>query len=89
MARTFNCDQRNMPTAANPSNMQHPDFGCSLRTGIAAMVSNPADLERPRTRQPSDGTRRARVIHNYRAGQPTESTRGANEQSNSIRELGG
>jgi pilus assembly protein CpaD len=88
-AKTFKCIRRNARTAANPTNRQHPDFGCSLRGGIAAMISNPADLERPRARQPSDATRRSTVIGNYRAGQPTESIRGTKEQTTSIRELGG
>jgi pilus assembly protein CpaD len=88
-ARPIECPERNAPTAYNPTNRQHPDYGCSLRAGIAAMISNPADIRRPRDRQPSDAARRSRVIKNYRAGQPTESTQGENEASNSIRELGG
>ncbi len=88
-ARPIECTERNAPTAYNPTNMQHPDYGCSLRAGIAAMISNPADINQPRDRQPSDAARRSRVIQNYRAGQPTESSRGENESSNSIRELGG
>ncbi len=86
--RPIKCTRRNAPTAANPTNMQHPDFGCSLRAGIAAMVANPADLEQPRELQPGDAAWRSRVMQNYRAGQPTESVRGKKEQSNSIRGLG-
>ena len=88
-ARSFECTNRNAPTADNPTNMRHPDLGCSIRTGIAAMISNPADLQQPRDRRPGDGMRRTRVIRNYRAGEPTEATRGKNENSSSIRDLGG
>ena len=87
-ARSFKCTRRNWPTAANPTNRQHPDFGCSLRANVAAMVSNPADMARPRASQPGDATRRGPVIQNYRLGQPTEAARGEKESSDSIRELG-
>ncbi|MDE0816834.1 MAG: CpaD family pilus assembly lipoprotein [Pirellulaceae bacterium] len=82
------CDRRNAPTANNPTNFPHPDLGCSMRANIAAMVVNPADLERPQAEQPSDATRRGRVIKNYRAGEATEATRGEGESASSIRALG-
>ena len=82
------CDRRNAPTANNPTNFPHPDLGCSMRANIAAMVVNPADLERPQAEQPSDATRRGRVIKNYRAGEATEATRGQGESASSIRALG-
>ena len=82
------CDQRNAPTANNPTNFPHPDLGCSMRANIAAMVVNPADLERPQAEQPSDAQRRGRVIKNYRAGEATEATRGQGESATSIRALG-
>ena len=88
-ANPINCPLRNIRTTANPKNTRHPNYGCSLRSGIAAMVSNPADLEKPRRMQPGDGMRRSRVIRNYRAGEPTEAARGENESSGSIRDLGG
>jgi len=59
-----------------------------MRANIAAMVVNPADLERPQAEQPSDATRRGRVIKNYRAGEATEATRGEGESASSIRALG-
>ena len=85
---TIKCDRRNTRTAYNPSNLPHPDLGCSSRSNIAAMVANPADLERPQTMQPSDPTRRVRVIKKYRAGEATEATRGPGESASSIRSLG-
>ncbi len=88
-AKTFKCGQRNAQISPNPTNMVHPDMGCSLRANMTAIISNPADLERPRVRQPGSGMRRSRVIQNHNAGQPTESTRGDSETASSIRDLGG
>ena len=86
----INCDRRNaVPVTYNPSNMQHPDFGCSSRANIAAMVANPADLEQPQARQPADAARRNRVTTTYRAGEPTEAEHGARESGSTIRDLGG
>ena len=82
------CERRNAPSANNPANFPHPDLGCSMRANIAAMVVNPADLERPQAEQPSDAQRRGRVIKNYRAGEATEATRGQGESATSIRALG-
>jgi pilus biogenesis lipoprotein CpaD len=82
------CDRRNAPTANDPTNFPHPDLGCSMRANFAAMVVNPAHLERPQAEQPSDATRRGRVIKNYRAGEATEATRGEGESASSIRALG-
>ena len=87
-AKVAACTQRNAPTAHNPSNMTHPDLGCSLRRNIAAMISNPSDLKEPQTEQQGDSMRRSRVIRNYRAGEPTEATRGSKESAGSIRGLG-
>lgn len=88
-AKTYKCGQRNAQISPNPSKMQHPDMGCALRSNMAAIISNPADLERPSVRQPGSATRRARVIQNHHAGQPTESARGDGESASSIRDLGG
>lgn len=87
--RTVPCTQRNRPTANNPTNKRHPDFGCTLRNGLASIIANPADLEAPQPELPGDGRRRARVHRNYSAGEPTEANRGRNEATGSIRNLGG
>lgn len=87
--RPIECTQRNVGTSPNPSNTKHPDHGCSLRAGIAAMIANPADLQSPRPEGPAFGARRGRVLRNYGEGQPTEGARGDNESSGSIRDLGG
>ncbi len=87
--RTIACNQRNRPTANNPTNKRHPDFGCALRAGLAVMIANPADMETPQPELPGDGRRRARVHRNYSAGEPTEATRGSSENTGSIRQLGG
>lgn len=87
--KSLKCNQRNYPITPNSQNIQHPDMGCSVRSGMAAMIANPADLQRPRMETPGYGPRRSRVIQNYGAGQPTEATRGDNEGASSIRDLGG
>ncbi len=87
--KTFGCPNRNVATAHNPSNVQHPDMGCSIRSNIANMIANPADLEEPRAAQPADAMRRSRVLQSYRAGLATEAARGDNEAGGSIRALGG
>lgn len=59
---------------ANPfDNSQYHNFGCATQHNLAAMVANPADLVRPRTMTPADGSRRADVISKFRLGQETKS----------------
>jgi pilus assembly protein CpaD len=82
-------DCGNHPRGAGqvPLNDMALDFGCATRTNIAAMASNPADLDRPRRLQPADAMRRSMVIERYRAGESTEASRGENEDAGSIRAL--
>ncbi len=51
----------------NPS----PNWGCATQNNLAALVSEPADLIRPRTMTPADAGRRATVLQNYREGSDT------------------
>ena len=81
------CGDFSQGTSYNPENILHRNFGCSIQTAIAAMVSNPADLERPRTRRPADTARHNLVLQHYRGGEATEAERGESEEAESIREL--
>jgi pilus assembly protein CpaD len=88
-ARNIECTQRNANSSHNPTNERHPDWGCALRSNIAAMIANPSDLKTPRPEQPASSARRSRVQQNYGVGAPTEAVRGAGEAVGSIRDLGG
>lgn len=87
IAKAPDCDENIGDNTFNPGNQQHPNFGCAQQAQFAAMVSNPADLMRMRTEQPTDATRRSIVIQKYRAGEATEAARGSKEQATSIRSL--
>lgn len=49
-------------------NSDHPDFGCTTQSNLAAMVDNPVDLLRPRESGPADRARRDTVFEKYRKG---------------------
>ncbi len=53
----------------NPS----PNWGCATQNNLAAMVSEPSDLIRPREMSPASAARRSTVLENYRAGRDTAS----------------
>ncbi len=61
------------------SNEAMPNLGCALRTNIAAMIADPADLLGQRPLDPTDTLRRQSVIENYRAGEPTAASRNEGE----------
>jgi len=86
-ARAIDCGNQPTGSGFNPRNLSHPDYGCSLQANIAASVANPADLERPRRRQPADATRRSLVLESYRSGEATGRERGEGEQASSIEQL--
>ena len=52
-----------MPNRTDNANAHN--FGCAYQQNLAAMVSNPADLIRPRPMDPANGARRANVITTY------------------------
>ena len=54
-------------------NAEYENFGCAYQNNLAAMVSNPADLVRPRDMGPANGARRAKVITDYSNGDDTKS----------------
>lgn len=69
-------------TSANDRNAVHPNYGCAYQNNIAAMVSNPADLLRPRDEEPPDANRRAAVLERYRAGREAEGELGGQARRN-------
>lgn len=66
---------------AHPDNNQPwASFGCAQAANLAAMISDPADLLGPRTEEPRDAARRARVLEAYRQGQKTHAERSNDER---------
>ncbi|MEM7662528.1 MAG: CpaD family pilus assembly protein [Pseudomonadota bacterium] len=61
-------------------NNELPNFGCSVRTNIAAMVADPADLLGQRALDPGDTVRRQTTFDLYRRGEQTGSERNTGEQ---------
>lgn len=61
------------------SNNTQPDLGCALRTNLAAMIVDPADLLGQRAIDPSDVSRREVIMEKFRAGEPTGAQRGDDE----------
>lgn len=61
------------------SNNDLPNLGCSVRTNMAAMIADPADLLGTRELDPGDIERRTQVLEQFRAGQPTASQRNEGE----------
>lgn len=64
----------------NHDNKTWENFGCASQHNLAAMVSDPLDLKRPRASTPVDVDRRTIVIKAYREGKATTSERKADEK---------
>lgn len=60
---------------SNHDNHPWTNFGCAQQHNLAAMVSDPRDLEQPRPSTPIDVDRRTVVIKAYREGKKTTSER--------------
>jgi len=71
IAVTKPCGDWSVDMTGDGTNDQYPNFGCAAQNNLAAMVSNPLDLETPRSMTPSDPARRSTVFDKYRAGEPT------------------
>ncbi|MEM9670544.1 MAG: CpaD family pilus assembly protein [Pseudomonadota bacterium] len=66
--------------AAVRSNNELSNFGCAVRTNIAAMISDPADLLGQRELEPGDTVRRQTTFDLYRQGEQTGAQRNSGEQ---------
>lgn len=65
------------------ANNNLPSLGCSVRTNVAAMIADPADLLGNRALAPSDIERREVILEKFRAGEITRAER-AIEESGAI-----
>ena len=61
------------------SNNELPTLGCAVRTNMAAMIADPADLFGERELEEGDNDRRSTVLGLYRQGQPTGAQRSDDE----------
>ena len=61
------------------SNSQLPTLGCSVRTNLAAMIVDPADLLGTRPLDSADLTRREDILAKFREGKSTASERSDQE----------
>jgi pilus assembly protein CpaD len=72
-AQIDDCDQSWPDLTKTRRNDVTPNFGCAVSSNIAAMIADPADIDRPRGIDPADAGRRQTVLEKYRAGQVTSS----------------
>lgn len=61
------------------NNNDLPNLGCSVRTNMAAMIADPADLLGTRELDPADVVRRNTTLQAYREGEQTASQRNDGE----------
>ena len=61
----------------------HRTLGCSVRTNLAAMIADPADLLANRPLDPGDLVRREVILEKFRAGESTASIR-SNQESGAV-----
>ena len=61
------------------SNSDLPTLGCAVRTNMAAMIADPADLYGQRDLDPGDAARRDLQLEKWRAGETTGAERGDEE----------
>ena len=61
------------------SNNELPTLGCAVRTNMAAMIADPADLFGERDLEEGDIDRRGVILGQYRAGEPTGAERAQDE----------
>lgn len=61
------------------SNNEMPSLGCSVRTNLAAMIADPADLLGQREITSADPLRRKVILDKFRQGESTASARSSDE----------
>lgn len=72
LGSVYDCGNIQVPDVRlNTQNAATPGFGCSHQSNLTVMVSEPADLQRPRAITPADQVARDRVLEAYREGQNT------------------
>lgn len=72
-AKIDDCSRAWPDLTKTAQNMPAPNFGCTVNANIAAMIADPADIDRPRGIDPADAGRRQVVLEKYRQGKVTSS----------------
>ena len=65
------------------TNNERSTLGCAVRSNLAAMIADPADLLGSRPLDKADPLRRAVILEKFRQGEPTGSTR-SNDESGTV-----
>jgi len=86
-AQTAECGDWSVNVAANYENKPYSNYGCASQRNLAAMVSNPRDLETQRAMDPASAERRQTVRGKYILGEST-ATRTEDEQSGTASTVG-
>lgn len=87
--QSYNAVAPNCPSLATmdfsdvTSNNELPTLGCSVRSNLAAMIADPADLLGTRPLDTADPLRRAVILEKFRQGESTASAR-SNEESGAV-----
>jgi len=85
LGKVYDCGDIQMPDMRhNTQNSATPGFGCSHQSNMTVMISDPADLSRPRAMTPADPQTRQRVLEAYRAGEATSVAPDASGTTNLI-----
>lgn len=74
VAATKPCGEWPENLANNFANTPYPSMGCAMQNNLAAMVSNPEDLVRPRGMPPPQSAAQAKPMENYQSGEWTKPT---------------
>ncbi len=78
-AEASDCGDWSDNIAEDASNLPFKNFGCTTQRNLAAMISDPRDLVRPRGTTPRPGERRDTVWDKYKKGETTGATKGKDE----------
>jgi pilus assembly protein CpaD len=69
-----NCLLKSQVDFSNSRSNNHlPTLGCAVRTNLAAMIADPADLLGQNALDPADTPRRMDILEKFRTGAPTAS----------------
>ncbi|MFM8747104.1 MAG: CpaD family pilus assembly protein [Aestuariivirga sp.] len=74
VAATKPCGDWSENLANNFANKPYPNMGCAMQNNLAAMISNPEDLVRPRGMPPAQSAARAKPMENYQTNEWTKPT---------------
>ena len=77
VVRLPECGDFTMRSSYNYRNVAHSNWSCAVQRNFGAMLANPADLTGAAAFGTRDAARTARVVRDYRAGQPTLSQYGS------------